>query len=72
MVIDEEHIAKALTREAQWRIPEDNVAARKMDSTAAMLSETDSPVSMAVRKMARAACGLEAVPVKRKNRIGLF
>lgn len=72
MVIDEEQLAKALTRDAHWRIPEDLSAAKKMDATAAMLAESDSPVSAAVRKMARVACGLGAVPEKKKGKLGLF
>jgi len=72
MAIDDEQLTKALTREAQWRIPEYSAAARKMDSTAMMLAQDDSPVSMAVRRMARAACGLSALPEKKRGKLSLF
>lgn len=70
--IDDEQLTKALTREAQWRIPEYQAAVRKIDSTAMMLAEEDSPVSAAVRKMARTACGLSALPEKKKGKLSLF
>ena len=72
MAVDDEQITKALTREAQWRIPEYQAAARKIDSTASMLADDDSPVSVAVRKMARTAIGLSALPEKKKSKLSLF
>jgi len=70
--VDEEHITRALTRKAQWKIPEDNVATRKMQSTATPLAMSDSSVSRAIRQMARVACGLTAEPEKKKKGLGLF
>jgi pilus assembly protein CpaE len=70
--IDEEQITKALTRRAQWKIPEDSVTVRKMQNTATPLALNDSPISKAIRQMARAACGLTAEPEKKKRIIGLF
>jgi pilus assembly protein CpaE len=70
--VDDEHIAKALTRHAQWRIPEDHGAARKMQATPATVALTDSPVSGILRQMARTACGLPAVPEKKRGKLGLF
>ncbi len=70
--IDEEHITKALTRPAQWKIPEDNATARKMQNAATPLALTDSPISRSIRQMARAACGLAVEPEKKKKIIGLF
>jgi pilus assembly protein CpaE len=70
--VDEEHITRALTRKAQWRVPEDNVATRKMQSTATPLAMSDTAVSRAIRQMARAACGLTAEPEKKKKGLGLF
>lgn len=70
--IDEEHITKALTRRAQWKIPEDNATARKMQNTATPLALSDSPISRMIRQMARAACGLTAEPEKKKKIIGIF
>jgi pilus assembly protein CpaE len=70
--IDEEHITKALTRRAQWKIPEDSASVRRMQNTAAPLALSDSPISKAIRQMARAACGLTAEPEKKKRIMGLF
>jgi pilus assembly protein CpaE len=70
--IDEEHITKALTRRAQWKVPDDAATVRKLQNTATPLVMNDSPVSRAIRQMARAACGLGAEPEKKKRIIGLF
>lgn len=70
--IDEEHINRALTRRAQWKIPDDQGTVRKMQGTAAPLALSDSPISRTVRQMARAACGVAAEPEKKKRIIGLF
>jgi pilus assembly protein CpaE len=70
--IDEEHITKALTRRAQWKIPDDHATIRKMQNTAAPLALNDSPISRTLRQMARAACGMTAEPEKKRKIIGLF
>jgi pilus assembly protein CpaE len=70
--IDEEHITRALTRRAQWKVPEDAATMRKVQNTATPLALTDSPVSRAIRQMARAACGVADEPEKKKRIIGLF
>lgn len=70
--MDEEHITRALTRPAQWRIPEDKATVREMQNTATPLSTRDTPVSQAIRQMARSACGLGAETAKRKKILGLF
>ncbi|HEX8710222.1 MAG TPA: AAA family ATPase [Terracidiphilus sp.] len=70
--VDDEHIAKALTRHAQWRIPEDHGAARKMQATPATVALSESPISGILRQMARTACGLPATPEKKKGKLGLF
>ena len=70
--IDEEHITRALTRRAQWKIPDDHSSLRKMQGSATPLVMSDSPVSRVIRQMARAACGLAAEPEKKKKIIGLF
>jgi pilus assembly protein CpaE len=72
MGIDEEHITRALTRRAQWKIPEDHATMRKMQATAAPLVLNDSSISRSIRQMARAACGVTAEPEKKKKIIGLF
>jgi pilus assembly protein CpaE len=70
--IDEEHITRALTRRAQWKIPDDHATIRKLQASAAPLMLNDSPISRSIRQMARAACGVTAEPEKKKKIIGLF
>lgn len=69
--VDEEHITKALTRPATWRIPNDYATARRTQNTATPLSLEDSPISRVIRQMARTASGLPPSPEKKK-RFGLF
>jgi pilus assembly protein CpaE len=71
LLFDERHIAKALTRPAQWRIPDDYATARRTQNTATPLALEDSPISTVIRKMARTACGLPAEK-KKKGGLGLF
>jgi Flp pilus assembly CpaE family ATPase len=62
--VAEDQITKALTRPAQWKIPNDYAAVRRMQNTAIPLAMEDSPISRLIRQMTRAACGLPAVPEK--------
>lgn len=55
--IDEEHVTDALTRPAEWKIPNDYAAVRRMQSTATPLMDDDSEISRAIREMTRAVCG---------------
>jgi pilus assembly protein CpaE len=68
---DEEHITKALTMTAQWRIPDDYAAARRTQNSAIPLALEDSAISRAIRQMARTACGLSEV-IEKKKRFGIF
>lgn len=70
--LDEEHITKALTRRADWKVPEDIASARKMQITATPLAMGDSGVARIIRQMARTSAGLSAEPEKKKKIIGLF
>jgi pilus assembly protein CpaE len=70
--IDEEHITRALTRRAEWKIPDDHSTVRRMQGTATPLIMGDSNISRVLRQMARAACGLGAELEKKKKIIGLF
>ena len=65
--IDEEHITKALTRPAQWKIPSDYRCGRRAQNTATPLALEDSPISRAIRQMARTAGGLPAKPGEEKE-----
>jgi pilus assembly protein CpaE len=69
--VDEEHITKALTRPATWRIPNDYATARRTQNTATPLSLEDSPISRVIRQMSRAAAGL-APTQEKKKRFGIF
>ena len=69
--VDEEHITKALTRPATWRVPNDYATARRTQNTATPLSLEDSPISRVIRQMARTACGLPPTTEKKK-RFGIF
>jgi pilus assembly protein CpaE len=60
LLFDDKQISKALTRPAQWKIPDDYAAARRTRDTATPLALMDSALSQAIRQMARAACGLPA------------
>jgi Flp pilus assembly CpaE family ATPase len=63
--VSEDQITKALTRPAQWKIPNDYNAVRRMQTTAIPLALEDSPISRLIRQMARTACGLPPIPEKR-------
>jgi pilus assembly protein CpaE len=70
--VDDEHITRALTRPAQWRIPDDRQTLREMQNTATPLVQGDSGVARVIKQMARNACGLNAEPEKKKALFGLF
>jgi len=71
LLFDERQITKALTRPALWKIPDDYASARRTRNTAAPVVFENSPISKTIRQMARTACGLPAVPAKKK-RFSLF
>jgi Flp pilus assembly CpaE family ATPase len=66
--IDEAQLTKALTRQAEWQIPNNYKAVRRMQNTAVSLMEDDSPISQAIREMSRSVSGQPAVPDKKKKR----
>jgi pilus assembly protein CpaE len=68
---DEDHIAKALTMAPEWRIPDDYAAAHRTQNTATAIALEDSPISRAIRAMAKAACGVTE-EVEKKKLFGLF
>jgi pilus assembly protein CpaE len=65
--IADEHVTKALTRPAEWKIPNNYAAVRRMQNTAIPLIEDDSEISRAIRQMTRAVTGQPAVPEKKKG-----
>jgi pilus assembly protein CpaE len=68
-VFDEAQIAKALTRSAQWKIPDDYAAARRTRETATPLVLVDSTIAQTIRLMAKAAAGLL---VEKNGKKGFF
>jgi pilus assembly protein CpaE len=67
MGVAEELVAQALTRPAKWKIPNDYAAVRRMQHTAIPLALEDSPISRLIRQMARTACGLPEIKVKKPS-----
>ncbi|MGA9072352.1 MAG: AAA family ATPase [Terracidiphilus sp.] len=63
--VAEDQITKALTRPAQWKIPNDYAAVRRMQTTAIPLALEDSPISRLIRQMARTATGLPTTQEKK-------
>ena len=66
--ISEAQVTKALTRQAEWKIPNNYMAVRRMQNTAVSLMEDDSPISQAIREMSRSVSGQPAVPEKIKKK----
>ena len=71
LLFEEKQIEKALTRSIDWKIPDDYLTARRTQNTATPLAMSDSPISRAIRRMARKACGLPEEEDK-SQRSGLF
>ncbi len=69
--VSEEHITKALTRAAQWKIPNDYSAVKNMQISAKPLVLTDSPISRQVRKMVSAVTGTSDTAGKKKKAFSL-
>ena len=73
LVIDEESITKALTLPPTWKVPSDYPVVRQAQNSATPFALGDSSIASIIRQMARTACGLSAVPEKKKRfGLGLF
>jgi len=68
---DDENVAKALTWPPKWKIPDEDGSSSRGRHTVSELTLEDSAATRAIRQMARAACGLAALPEKRRG-FGLF
>jgi hypothetical protein len=66
--IDEEQVAKALTRSIRWKIPNDYAAVRRMQSSATPLTQNDSLIGTAILEMTQSVCGITAPAPKKKRR----
>ncbi len=69
--VSEEHITKALTRAAQWKIPNDYPSVRNMQISAKPLVLTDSAISRQVRQMVSAVTGKSDTGAKKKKAFSL-
>ena len=58
LLFDEKKITEALTRPAQWKIPDDYAAARRTRETSSPMVLVDSAIARAIREMAKSAAGL--------------
>ncbi|MGA2351656.1 MAG: AAA family ATPase [Terracidiphilus sp.] len=67
VAIDEAHITKALTRPAEWKIPNNYAAVRQMQNTAVSLMHDDSQIARAIRQMTRSVSGQPALPEKKRG-----
>jgi len=65
--LDEDHIVKALNRQVNWKIPNNYAAVRRMQNTAAPLSEEGAGISRVIRQMTESVCGRPPVPEKKKK-----
>lgn len=71
--IEVQAIETALTRQAQWMIPNDYPAVREMQNTATPLALKDSKIQRAIQRMAQIASGLPVDQQQRKKKkFGLF
>jgi pilus assembly protein CpaE len=70
--VSDEHITKALTRPAQWKIPNDYASVRKMQINATPLVLADSAITRQIRLMAKSVAGGDAAPEPKKKGFKLF
>jgi pilus assembly protein CpaE len=65
--IAEAQVTKALTKQAEWKIPNNYAAVRRMQNTATPLTEDDTEIARSIRRMTRAVTGQPAAPEKKKG-----
>lgn len=70
--VSEEHITKALTRPAQWKVPNDHALVRKMQIDGSPLALGDSNVARMIRQMAQSVHGHPNEPAPKKKGFSLF
>ena len=69
LLFDDRKINEALTRPAQWKIPDDYAAARRTRETASPMVLVDSAIARAIRDMATSAAGVTG---ERTEKRGFF
>ena len=67
LLFDDKKIAEALTRPAEWKIPDDYAAARRKRETATPMVLIDSAIAQAIRQMAKTTGGLVSEKDERKG-----
>jgi pilus assembly protein CpaE len=67
MGISDDHITKALTKAADWKVPNNYAAVRRMQNTATPLTQEDSEIARSIRQMTRAITGQPALPEKKRG-----
>jgi pilus assembly protein CpaE len=65
--IDEAHVVKALNRPANWRIPNNYAAVRRMQNTANPLSDDGEQIAQVIGQMTESVCGRAPVEEKKKG-----
>jgi pilus assembly protein CpaE len=70
--VSEEHITKALTRSAQWKVPNDHALVRRMQINATPLALGDSSMARMIRQMARSVTGKPEAAREKKKGFSLF
>lgn len=69
---DDNAISKALTRAADWKVPNDYVTASRAQNSGTPLALLDTPISKVIRAMARSACGAVETPKPKPRFFGIF
>jgi pilus assembly protein CpaE len=67
LLFDDAQITKALTRPANWKVPDDYATARRTEGSGTPIAMEDSPISLMLRQMARTACGIVEDKSKKKG-----
>ena len=70
--LDEEAIKKALTVTPKWKVPSDYIAVHKAQNTASPIAFEGSPISQAIRQMARSAPGYSPKVETKKKKFSIF
>ncbi len=65
--VTEEHITKALTRQAHWKIPNDYATVHSKQVNATPLVLSDSAISRQIKQMVNAVTGKSETPAKKRG-----
>lgn len=65
--LDDDHIAKVVTRRPNWKVPNDYNAVSNMQNSAEPLALNESAIAQVIRQMARAAFNVPEKPARKKK-----